>query len=303
MTADEPEGRARAPESLSDLDADAPTVVSVSDIHGYLSDARSALELVSESFDRPLVEADDEGRLHWAGGDEYVLVFLGDTIDRGPSNTETLETVWRLRDEAPDGHVVHLLGNHEANVLFPSVYHWPHWYSADPPDDVRRRLVDDVAAGRLAVAFEAYGRTYVHAGSNRPFSIPETNETLREAGEILKRGLESGSSEWFDAQEEAYDVAEKIVGMGSSGGDPVRGPNAGLLWMDFQYMEEDAPPQVIGHTRTDHPVRRGNVVNVNTIRVNLDTPGGESITVATESSIDALIRAADGSVETVSLSE
>lgn len=301
MASDRPEGR--APESLSDLDADAPTVVSISDIHGYLSDARSALELVGETFDRPLVEADDEGRLHWAGADEYVLVFLGDTIDRGPSNTETLETVWRLRDEAPDGHVVHLLGNHEANAFFPSVYHWPHWYSGDPPDGVRRRLVDEVANGRLAAAFEAYGRTYVHAGSNHPFSVSETNETLREAGETLKRGLESDANGWFDAQEEAYDIAESIVGMGSSGSDVVRGPDAGLLWMDFRHMEEDAPPQVVGHTRTERPVRRGNVVNVNTIRVNLDTPGGESITVATESSIDALVRKADGSAETVSLSK
>lgn len=301
MTADRP-GR-RAPESLSDLDADAPTVVSISDIHGYLSDARSALELVGEAFDRPLVEADDEGRLHWAGGDEYVLVFLGDTIDRGPSNTETLETVWRLREEAPEGHVVHLLGNHEANALFPYVYHWSHWYSADPPDDILRRLIDDVVEGRLAVAFEAYGRTYVHAGSNRPFSISEMNATLREAGEILKRGLESDGDGWFAAQEEAYDVAEEIVGMGSSGSDAVRGPDAGLLWMDFQYMEEDAPTQVIGHTRTERPVRRGNVVNVNTIRINLDDPSGESVTVATESSIDALVRTADGSVERVSLSE
>ncbi|MFC6825025.1 metallophosphoesterase [Halopelagius fulvigenes] len=289
-----------APGSLSDLDADAPTVVSVSDIHGYLSEAKSALELVGEAFDRPLVEADGEGRLHWAGGDEYVLVFLGDTVDRGPSNTETLETVWRLREEAPEGHVVHLLGNHEANTLFPYVYHWEYWYSADPPAEVKKRVVGDVAAGRLAAAFEAYGRTYVHAGSNRPFSVAEVNETLREAGERLKRGLESDSKGWFDAQEEAYDDAESVVGMGSQG---VRGADAGLVWMDFQHMSEDAPPQVIGHTKTDRPTRKGSVVNANTIRVNEGTPGGESVTVATESSIDALVRGSDGSVERVFLSE
>lgn len=289
-----------APESLSDIDADAPTVVSISDIHGYLSDATSALELVGEAFDRPLVEADDEGRLHWAGGDEYVLVFLGDTVDRGPSNTETLETVWRLREEAPEGHVVHLLGNHEANVLFPSVYHWEYWYSADPPAEIRERILGDVAAGRLAAAFEAYGRTYVHAGSNRPFSVPEVNETLRGAGERLKRGLDSDSKAWVDAQEEVYADVERIVGMGS---ESVRGADAGLVWMDFQHVREDAPPQVIGHTKTDRPTRKGAVVNANTIRVNEGTPGGESVTVATESSIDALVRGPDGSVERESLSE
>ncbi|SDR06045.1 metallophosphoesterase [Halopelagius longus] len=289
-----------APESLSDIDADAPTVVSVSDIHGYLSDAKSALELVGEAFDRPLVDADEEGRLHWAGGDEYVLVFLGDTVDRGPSNTETLETVWRLREEAPPGHVVHLLGNHEANVLFPHVYHWEYWYSADPPAEIRKRILEDVAAGRLAVAFEAYGRTYVHAGSNRPFSVAAVNETLRGAGEKLKRGLESGTEGWVDAQEEAYGDAESVVGMGS---ESVRGADAGLVWMDFQHMAEDAPPQVVGHTKTDRPTRKGAVVNANTIRVNEGTPGGESVTVATESAIEALVRGSDGSVERVSLSE
>jgi len=78
------------------LDGD-PLVVSLSDIHGYLGSVRSALRTVGDhSRYAPLVEADDEDRLHWAGGDEYVLVFNGDLIDRGPENEAVLALVERL---------------------------------------------------------------------------------------------------------------------------------------------------------------------------------------------------------------
>ena len=78
--------------SVSDIDG-RPPVVQISDIHGYLADARSALLAVGETEDYdPIVTADDTGALHWAGN-EYVLVINGDVLDRGPDNKAALEMV------------------------------------------------------------------------------------------------------------------------------------------------------------------------------------------------------------------
>jgi hypothetical protein len=290
--------RVANPNSVSELAAESPTVVSLSDIHGYLAEAQSALRLVNDAYETPLVEADSEGRLHWACRDEYVIVVAGDAVDRGPENTATLEMIRRLRAEAPPGHVVFLLGNHEANALFPSVYHWPEWYSGNPPDGVADRLLADTAAGRLSVAFEAYGRTYVHAGSNDPFSVQEMNATLREAGKTLHAARADGN--WEDKQRRAYEQSSDVVGMGTR---DVRGSDAGLVWMDWRHMESDAPPQIVGHTRTGRPTRRGDAINANTIRANLQNDGGEAVTVATRDHIEGLIRSSDGTARVAKLTD
>jgi hypothetical protein len=62
-----PESVPSVPEvaALRDEGSIAPAIVSISDIHGYLADARSALLAVGETdrFD-PVVTADDDGLLH-----------------------------------------------------------------------------------------------------------------------------------------------------------------------------------------------------------------------------------------------
>ena len=58
--------------------------MSISDIHGYLDEARSALLTLTDHPDFELiVRANGDGTLHWADGN-YVLVFNGDLIDRVP---------------------------------------------------------------------------------------------------------------------------------------------------------------------------------------------------------------------------
>ncbi|MDY6777290.1 MAG: hypothetical protein SVU32_01380, partial [Candidatus Nanohaloarchaea archaeon] len=65
--------------------------------------------------------------------------------------------------------------------------------------------------------------------------------------------------------------------------DAVRGPEAGIVLMDFRHMDDDAPAQVVGHTTATglpdsyedwNPQARGDVVNINTIRdaVSSDDP-------------------------------
>ena len=106
-----------------------PTIVSLSDVHGYLDAARNALTAVGETDEYPpVVTVDDEGRLHWADND-YLLLLNGDLLDRGDRNRACLALLERLAGEAPVGRVRYHLGNHEMAVLFPERFQWPGVYS------------------------------------------------------------------------------------------------------------------------------------------------------------------------------
>ena len=108
------------PPDIAEQTAGDPLIVHISDIHGYLTDARSALRAVGDTEQYlNLVTTDEAGQLHWADND-YVLVVNGDVIDRGPANEACLEMVWRLQNEAPPGRVRYNLGNHELAILLPS---------------------------------------------------------------------------------------------------------------------------------------------------------------------------------------
>lgn len=54
-------------EGLADAGQEPPTIVSISDVHGYLEPARSALLTLTDhpEFD-PLVISDEDGTPHWA---------------------------------------------------------------------------------------------------------------------------------------------------------------------------------------------------------------------------------------------
>ncbi|PSP45903.1 hypothetical protein BRC60_11455 [Halobacteriales archaeon QH_1_68_42] len=148
-----------------------PLVVSISDIHGYLGSARSALRTVGDHGDYdPLVEVDDDDRLHWAGND-YVLVFNGDLIDRGPDSAGVVALVERLSREAPAGRVRLTLGNHEWGVLFPAVVRWDDWFSGQRTDADRQRLCTAAARGDLVAAYEGYNFTSTR-GTTSPTPTP-----------------------------------------------------------------------------------------------------------------------------------
>lgn len=269
-----------------------PTIVQISDIHGYIESARSALLAVGEveQFD-PIVEQDADGKLHWVGDREHVLVFNGDMIDRGPASDECLELVWRLQREAPPGHVRYHLGNHEMALLFPDVLRWSHWYAGKQPPATRRDFYDKISDGQVTVAFEGYEYTYSHAGSGTPIHVPELNESLRTAARELRGAI--GDRDWADVQRSIVSRFPAVFGLSEPGG---RGPDAGVLWLDYRYMPEDAPKQVVGHTRQRTPTREGTVICGNVIRNNQGSIGGEGVIVETPDRIGAITRKEDRSV-------
>jgi len=153
-----------------------PAIVSISDIHGYLDAARSALLTLSDhAYYEPVVTQGDDGLIHWAGND-YVLVFNGDLIDRGPRNVETLQMVSRLIDEAPTGRVRVTFGNYGMAVLTPVLLMWDSLFSGRVNPSGRRTLIQEILGGRAVAAYEGYNATYVHAGhsDNMQWGKPTT---------------------------------------------------------------------------------------------------------------------------------
>jgi hypothetical protein len=271
-----------------------PLVVSVSDIHGYLGAARSALKTVGDHDEfAPLVDTDGAGRLHWTGGEEYVLVFNGDLIDRGPDNERVIAMVERLSRQAPRGHVRVTLGNHEWGVLFPAVVHWSEWYSGGCTNTDRRQLCRAIVAGDVVAAYDGYNFSYAHAGQPDSDELSVLNDRFVKAAEALARAI--GTTEDDAAQERVRERYPQILGTGREAG---RGVGAGISWLDFRYLPADAPPQVVGHSRQEQPVQKGNVVCENVIRENQTNPGGEAVLVESPDRLVSLERTDDGGVHT-----
>lgn len=246
-----------------------PGIVSISDVHGYLEDCRSALLAVGDStrFD-PVVTPDEDGRLHWAGND-YVLVFNGDLVDRGEHSEETIDLALRLVEEAPPGRVRYHLGNHEMAILLPNELVWPGTYSQELDRTRRRQFVSLVADGTIAAAFEGYRYVYSHAGCVDGVDAEAVNETTREAALELLASMDDGR--YDSVQEQVPHRYDSVFGISGSLG---RGKEAGILWMDFEHMPSDAPAQVVGHSRQKTPTRVGRTICENVVRRNTGSPGG-----------------------------
>lgn len=278
-------------DSVSALDGD-PTIVSISDIHGYLGDAREALLTLFDhpAYD-PVVEPDPLRRLQWAGGDEYVLVFNGDLIDRGAHNEQIVEMVERLIEQAPPGHVRVTFGNHEMGVLMADRFGWQQWYSGQQSDTQRRAFAQQILDGHVVAAYEGYNVVYAHAGCADPYDVSEANDELVAAARTLSAAI--GTPDDLQTQTDVIEEFPRVLGIDGRTG---RGPGAGIAWMDFEYMPEDAPPQVVGHTRHDEFTVRGNVICQNVIRNNRPRTGGEGVVVETPDRLVSLSRDESGDV-------
>lgn len=288
-------GRNRIPPSS---ETEPPPVVSISDIHGYLTEARSALlTLRDHDTHSPVVLADDDGQLHWAG-ENYVLVFNGDLIDRGPANDEVLQMVGRLLQEAPPGRVRLTLGNHEHLLMCPEEFSRFDWYSVQTSSDERRQFLERIRAGHVIAAYRGHNVTYAHAGCPDPYDPETVNGTLLTAAETLADA--AGTDEDAAVQREVTATHDRVLGVGNG---YMKGPTAGLVWLDFSYLPEDAPPQVVGHSRHETPTQKGDVYCQNVLRENQGSPGGEAIFLETPDELSCLTRTDGGDVATTRLAQ
>jgi hypothetical protein len=270
-----------------------PTVVSLSDVHGYADAFESALSLPGDHPEfAPLVERDADDALHWAGGRdgrEYVLVCNGDLVDRGGESERVVETVRRLQREAPEGHVRYLCGNHEQFVLAGGIGS-ADWYCDRADDATRRSFFDAVAAGDLSVAYDGYEYTYSHAGAVDGVDVTSANDAFERVTESLA-DVVGTDADAYATFERAFDD-EWVTAAGST---QPKGPDAGPVWVGWQHLPADAPPQVVGHTPHDRVTRTGNVVCQDVVRQNTERAGGEALVVETPGSIAVLERERNGS--------
>lgn len=263
----------------------------MSDIHGYIQPARSALLTLADHPNFDAVVRGGPGPLEWAGGDDYVLVFNGDLFDRGPDNDAVAEMVTRLARQAPDGHVRVTLGNHEMGILTPGRFGWDGWYSTGRSDDERAAFLDCIRDGFVVAAYEGHNLDYAHAGRPEPYDPSDLNDDLTEAAQRLAEAV--GTDDDLETQQAVIEDHPEVLGLGGRTG---RGPGAGIAWLDLAFMPEDAPPQVVGHTRQDYPRRKGAVLCENTIRNTKHRDGGESVVVETTDRLVALSREPGGGV-------
>jgi hypothetical protein len=170
-------------------------------------------------------------------------------------------------------------------ILFPHVFGWDGWYSAELDDDARRTLAQAVVDGAVPVAFEGYNYTYSHAGANTSVDVSGVNDTARTA----VRALLDRPGVWTstELQRELTDEFEQVFGLGSATG---READAGMLWMDFQHMTDEAPSQIVGHTRQTVPKLHGSVICGNVLRENRHTEGGEAVMLEEPDGAASVIR-------------
>ena len=276
--------------------SDEPTIVSISDIRGYLAEARSALLTLSDHPDyEPLVTTTDDVALQWADND-YVLVFNGDLVDRGPNNEEVLAMVARLIEEAPTGRVRVTLGNHEWMFMIADAYQYADWYSATVSDEERLEYLQQIADGHVVAAYEGHTFTYAHAGAAESYEVSTVNESLIEAAAELKMAI--GTPEDSVIQSELPEKHPEVLARGNRG---VKGPGAGLVWIKFDHLPADAPPQIVGHTRQTRPQTNGNIHCQDLLLENRDSPGGQGVFVETPESLVAVLREREWGVGTVTL--
>ena len=285
-------GRHRDRVPRSETDSDPPVVVSISDIHGYLAEAQSALlTLADHATLPPVVTTDEDGTLYWAE-ENYILVFNGDLIDRGPANDAVLKMVSRLTREASPGRVRITLGNHEHILTSPDEFPFRGWYSTQVTDQHRQRFLQWIQAGHIVAAYRGHNVTYAHAGSPDPYTASEVNESLFAAAAELSEALDTAQD--AATQRRVTETYETVLGTGDR---YLKGTGAGLAWLDFSNLPSDAPPQVVGHTRHATPTQKGAVYCQNVLRKNQGSPGGEAVFVETPDALLSLSRATDGSVQ------
>lgn len=268
-----------------------PAIISISDIHGHLNRARSALLSLQDHDDYdPVVVKDGDEQLHWADED-YVLVFNGDLVDRGDKNEAVLRMVSRLAAEAPPGRVRVTLGNHEAIAVSADHYPYESWYAGRADTSDRRALLKAIEDGVAVAAYEGYNYKYAHAGGNEEYEVSNVNENLINAADELLAAVETDQD--LATQRAVIDEYPRVLGTGDV---HPKSEGAGISWLGLSHLAADAPPQIVGHTKQTTPIRKGTVVCQDVIMKNDGTPGGEAVLVETPDELVALIREGDGDV-------
>ena len=204
-------------------------VYAVGDIHGRLDLLQQMQQLI----------ADDAA----AADRRYILVFLGDYIDRGPDSRGVID---RLRGELLPGFETHFLkGNHEALLL----------RFLDDGSDGARWLMNGGDA-----TFESYGIPAAPVMDEREFP---------EMGRALRQRLPDSHSAFFDGLEITHREGDYLfVHAGVRPGVALEAQEErDLIWIRSEFLESDESfgfRVVHGHSIGLEPEERPNRVGIDT---------------------------------------
>lgn len=286
--------------------------VCITDIHGYLDQALYTIEGLEDELGENLINGKQ-----WISEDKLIL--NGDMFDRGPQNREALEWAFENAD-------VYNIGNHEFFAMFPDVvndfmsesYFESHGdeglYWRDMSEEMRHRLLEKVADGEITAAFEGPNHIYSHSGSEDRPDVEDLNMQLREAGRKLleahEKLMDGDEQAFIEAQRDLVDVVETEKGNELKSEYPDlfdvvrddRGFTAtgGIVWNRFYEMESEVP-QVVGHTMGSYmvkeghdwnPQRRGEILNINTIRDSMRGDSDIALTVEGDEGLEVYTVAA-----------
>jgi len=148
----------------------------------------------------------------------------------------------------------------------------------------------------VVAAYQGYHVTYAHAGSPTPYDVQTVNKSLVSAANDLLEAI--GTIDDGSVQRQVLNEYAQVLEVGDVN---LKGRGAGLVWLDFNRLPQDAPAQVVEHTRHDRPQHKGDVYCQNVIRENLDSAGGEAVFVESPRSLESLIRQPDSSVKQTTL--
>ena len=150
---------------------DGQRIVAVGDIHGSYLKLKSMLD-----------------RLEKVMGDDDILLFVGDYIDRGPHSFEVVETLAELADKKPR-HTITLMGNHERMFLdFLDGQYSPPLFANGLDATIRNysRLNTELSKAHLLfyrglkLFYETDSHIFVHAGllPGRPLAEQEPHDLI-----------------------------------------------------------------------------------------------------------------------------
>lgn len=202
----------------------------IGDIHGHLDQFDAALETI-ERFGEP----------------DAPIVFLGDSVDRGPKSRQVIEAL--MQGQAEGRPWTCLMGNHDRYVL--RFLDNPRY---DDPNTSRPLLWTDPALGGDKT-LASYG---VDVSEGR--SLDDINADAKEA-------IPQSHLDWISALPRYHETDDQIfVHAGLRPGVPLtEQAEDDLIWIRADFLDSDhdwGRLVVHGHTALDHPQLYANRLNM-----------------------------------------
>ena len=236
-------------------------VVAVGDLHGSYDNLFDDINRQITAFDSSSTQRiltgnrNDPTTWKWAGGDA-TIVQVGDIYDRGEFGSLLRTTFNRLDDEAKKsgGRVIRLMGNHELffieegrNIInyadqkevanFAARYAKKHGVQLDEFEarlkyiaEVKKGILEDIAAGRLHASAAVDGELFTHAGVSLRKFPNWKGKTASEISADINSRFKKAVKSYQESGNYKTAFNDPIFDIGKSRGG--KADQGGIFWLD-----------------------------------------------------------------------